>query len=64
MHNHPADDANFGKPVICTKQGGALVDDIIKATPDYLFGQLHKDFERQYRMPLTHKQAWSMKQKV
>lgn len=34
MHNHSVDDATFGKPVVRTKHGNTLVDDVIKATPD------------------------------
>ena len=46
MHNHLVDDATFGKPVIHTKQKGALVDDVIKGRTNYLPRQLCKDFER------------------
>ena len=58
------DDSNFSKPIIRTKHRGALVDDLIKGTPNYLPKQICKDVEQQYGMCLSHMQAWSMKEKA
>ena len=63
MHNHSVDNVTFHKLVISTKHGGALVDDVIKGTPDYLPRLLSKDFERQCGMPMSYVQAWNMKEK-
>ena len=63
IHNHSMDNANFRKPVVRTKHDGALVDDVIIETLDYLPKQLCKDFEWQYGMHLTYAQAWNMKEK-
>ena len=63
MHNHSVDNSTFQKPVIHTKHGGALVDDLIKETLDHLPKKICKDFERYYGMRLSYVHAWSMKEK-
>ena len=63
MHNHLVDDVTFHKLVISTKHGGALVDDVIKGTLDYLPRLLCKDFEGQCGMHMSYAQAWNMKEK-
>ena len=64
MHNHSVDDLTFGKPIFCTKHGGALVDDLIKWTLDCLPKQICKDFELHNGMHLSYVQAWSMHKKA
>ena len=61
MHNDSVDDSNFR---IHTKHGDALVDDLIKGTPDYLPKQICKDFEQKHEIRLSCMQAWSMKEKA
>lgn len=47
IHNHSVDDATFGKPVVCSKHGRALI----------------KDLEQQYELHLIYPQAMKEKSK-
>lgn len=44
IHNQSIADASFGQPVVRTKQGRCMVDDVIRGSPDYFPRQLCKDF--------------------
>ncbi|KAL6338663.1 hypothetical protein AAG906_021480 [Vitis piasezkii] len=43
IHNQSIEDASFGQPIVRTKQGRCMVDDVIRGSPDYLSRQLFID---------------------
>ena len=57
MHIHVVDDSSSLQPALRTKQGRHIVDDVIRASLDYLSRQICKDLHRDYDMRLTYSQA-------
>ena len=53
MHSHLFDNSTFHKPIIRTKNGCALVDDLIKGTPYYLPKQICRVTPQFPGVPLT-----------
>ena len=56
-HNHSAQEDSSLVPALRPNKAALVIDDMIRANPDYLPRQICVDFERQHRVKLTYNQA-------
>ncbi|KAL6314386.1 hypothetical protein AAG906_021444 [Vitis piasezkii] len=63
-HNHSAQESSSSVPALRPNKAALVIDDMIRANPDYLPRQICEDFERQHGVKLTYNQAWKCKEKA
>ena len=63
-HNHSAQKESSSVPALRPNKAALVIDDMIRANPDYLPRQICEDFERQHGVKLTYNQAWKCKEKA
>ncbi|RVW73400.1 hypothetical protein CK203_060139 [Vitis vinifera] len=63
-HNHSAQEESSSVPALRPNKAALVIDDMIRANPDYLPRQICEDFERQHGVKLTYNQAWKCKEKA
>ncbi|KAL6314438.1 hypothetical protein AAG906_025923 [Vitis piasezkii] len=62
VHNHCADVECSSQPSMRGRRGARVIEQVIRATPQYLPRQICKDFRSRYGVSLSYKQAWTYKE--
>ena len=62
VHNHCADVECSSQPSMRGRRGARIIEQVIRATPEYLPRQICKDFRSRYGVSLSYKQAWTYKE--
>ncbi|RVW64516.1 hypothetical protein CK203_040357 [Vitis vinifera] len=62
VHNHCADVECLSQPSMRGRRGARVIEQVIRATPQYLPRQICKDFRSRYGVSLSYKQAWTYKE--
>ena len=62
VHNHCADVECSSQPSMRGRRGACVIEQVIRATPQYLPCQICKDFRSRYGVSLSYKQAWTYKE--
>ena len=62
VNNHCADVECSTQPSMRRSRGACVIEQVIRATPQYLPRQICKDFRSQYGVSLSYKQAWTYKE--
>ena len=62
VHNHYADVECSSQPLMRGRRGSRVIEQVIRATPQYLPRQICKDFRSRYGVSLSYKQAWTYKE--
>ena len=61
VHNHCAGVECSSQPSMRGRRGASVIEQVIRATPQYLPRQICKDFRSRYGVSLSYKQAWTYK---
>ncbi|KAL6329518.1 hypothetical protein AAG906_021526 [Vitis piasezkii] len=62
VHNHCANVECSSQPSMWGRRGACVIEQVIRATPQYLSRQICKDFKSRYGVSLSYKQAWTYKE--
>ena len=62
VHNHCADVECSSQPSIREMRSARVIEQVIRATPQYLPRQICKDFRSRYGVSLSYKEVWIYKE--
>ena len=62
VNNHCADVECSTQPSMRRSRGACVIEQVIRATPQYLPHQICKDFRSRYGVSFSYKQAWTYKE--